>query len=491
MDKSLRNELDQTVLSTDVRGERILSGGCLYRAFSAGDARRYVMPMFESGLVEELNRRELIARTWISGRKLDGYDLVLEHELISPLTLPFEWSFSMLQDAALAFLELVETAGKFGYYLKDSHPYNFVWKEGRPLWVDFGSFEPVSPEFGGFFALSHFVKYFYEPLVMWSRFGSFFGAAMLENRSESTILSTESFWKLVHPSLRLLPDSVLGKSARAVESFRRLAGLRDIGARGKTGAELHGGRVARFWFYRDLSRICRKWEKAVRRIRRPGTRGQWSSYHTGLGEIGENPRFRRILEILQSLRCDTVLELAGNSGAFSLLLAKHGVGRRIICSDYDPQAVDLLYRTLREKEIRSVTPVWLDIMYPGETCAFPGPQCRLRSEAALALAVTHHLILSQNIKLPQLLRMIGEYASRYVLIEFMPLGLYDGGHSTAVPEWYTIDWFRAEFARQYELREVVTLEENRILFVGEVRGDGTGRFGNGGGSCSTPKPRLC
>jgi hypothetical protein len=57
-----------------------------------------------------------------------------------------------------------------------------------------------------------------------------------------------------------------------------------------------------------------------------------------------------------------------------------------------------------------------------------------------------------------------------VLIEFMPLGLFDGTSTPPIPSWYSVDWFRSNFAKQFELLQEETLEENRILFVGRLRG---------------------
>lgn len=468
MAESIRNELNDEMLSIDSRGSRILSDGRLFRAFTAAESRDFVLPIFESGLVDELNSRGLIARTWISDRKIKGYDVVVEHELISPLTLPFEWSFSMLQDAALAFLELVEVSARYGYYLKDAHPYNFVWKNGSPRWVDFGSFERANTEFGDFFSLRLFIKCFYEPLVMWSQFGDFFGAVMMENRSEEARLDTDTFWRLAYPAVRMIPRRLLTWIARQVESFQKLAGIRDIEARRKRRIVLVGGRVLKKLFYRDFSTLCQQWVRRIRRISAPQKQGQWSDYHRALGDVERYPRFCRILEIIESLKCHSTLELAGNSGAFSLMLARHGIGGRIICSDNDAKAVDRLYRTIRAGQVPQVTPVWLDIRYPVTANGFEMPQKRFCSEVVLALAVTHHLILSQKMKLSQLLRMIRSYTTKYVLIEFMPLGLYDGENASPIPEWYTVDWFRMEFSRQFVLMQECVLEENRILFVGKL-----------------------
>ena len=68
---------------------------------------------------------------------------VLEHERIPFISWPYEWTFGMLQDAALLQLSLVERAIGAGLMLKDATPYNVQWRGARPVFVDVGSFEPL------------------------------------------------------------------------------------------------------------------------------------------------------------------------------------------------------------------------------------------------------------------------------------------------------------------------------------------------------------
>lgn len=44
-----------------------------------------------------------------------------------------------------------------------------------------------------------------------------------------------------------------------------------------------------------------------------------------------------------------------------------------------------------------------------------------------------------------------------------------------VPSWYRREWFRENFSRYFNLWLEEQSEENRVLFVGEVRG-AAGRF---------------
>ncbi|HEX2070312.1 MAG TPA: hypothetical protein VHF90_01530, partial [Thermoleophilaceae bacterium] len=66
---------------------------------------------------------------------------VLRHERIPFVSYPYEWTFSMLKEAALLQLDLNLAALEEGMILKDSTPYNVQFKGSKPVFVDVGSFE--------------------------------------------------------------------------------------------------------------------------------------------------------------------------------------------------------------------------------------------------------------------------------------------------------------------------------------------------------------
>ena len=66
---------------------------------------------------------------------------MLRHERIPFVSYPYEWTFSMLKDAALLQLDLLLAALEHDLVLKDSTPYNVQFKGARPVFVDVGSFE--------------------------------------------------------------------------------------------------------------------------------------------------------------------------------------------------------------------------------------------------------------------------------------------------------------------------------------------------------------
>lgn len=70
---------------------------------------------------------------------LEPFVLVFEHELVWPYIYPFEWSLSMLIDAAYMVLHLVKKLDEAGLGLKDGHPYNIAYNKGTFCFIDFGS----------------------------------------------------------------------------------------------------------------------------------------------------------------------------------------------------------------------------------------------------------------------------------------------------------------------------------------------------------------
>uniref|UniRef100_UPI0035AD8064 hypothetical protein n=1 Tax=Acinetobacter sp. TaxID=472 RepID=UPI0035AD8064 len=98
-----------------------------------------VKKLLDSGLIKELTSRGIFPKTEISKKQINGDEFVLQHEKISRVIYPFEWSPEMLRKAALCVLEVNECANKYGYELKDAHPYNILFKYNQPMFVDFGS----------------------------------------------------------------------------------------------------------------------------------------------------------------------------------------------------------------------------------------------------------------------------------------------------------------------------------------------------------------
>lgn len=124
-------------------GDRILRGmsaeaGALYRRiagepfFTEFRDSRKIVPTSEVD-----PRGDAAAAALVEG----GWPIVLEHEPVPFISYPYEWSFSMLRDAALLQLDILEDCLEHGWTLKDASPYNIQWFGAQPAFIDAGSFE--------------------------------------------------------------------------------------------------------------------------------------------------------------------------------------------------------------------------------------------------------------------------------------------------------------------------------------------------------------
>src|SRR2546423_4799386 len=125
---------DSRIFTADGRVLRLLSerGLADWRALSS------------SGLLEELpviGTREVEVE--VPEALHGGVAGVLEHDRIPFVSYPYEWTFSMLRDAALLQLELLRRAIEKSLILKDSTPYNVQFQGAQPVFIDVGSFEQL------------------------------------------------------------------------------------------------------------------------------------------------------------------------------------------------------------------------------------------------------------------------------------------------------------------------------------------------------------
>lgn len=433
-----------------------------------------VEALLSCGLLQELIAKGLLPEVQKTNYVLDGFNLVLEHERIPVVTYPYEWSFSMLKDAAITMLRVNQIAGKYGYQTKDAHGYNILFRGSQPVFIDLGSFIKVQAGDDGWVGYEEFLRFFYYPLQMWSA-GNEFLAQRVFSGAMQPLMPHESFLAYRIPLTRHLNEFKRRRLSRLPLLLERVSNMPKENIKqswpGKKGALLYWFRPLFGLFTRrsDLTTLRRN----VQNMEFDGQESMWGAYHlqSGLlnksGTLHPSPRFKRLAELIDKFGIKTVVELAGNQGAFARYLTESTQVQSVICTDYDANAVDSLYCELGPDQA-AVTPAVLNFMSPvllSETQIAPQ---RMQAEGVVALAVVHHLLLTQRLSIDRILLNICQYASKYVFVEFMPLGLYDGHVKPNVPPWYKLEWFRNACAQYFQIVVEEKLEENRILIVGRL-----------------------
>ncbi len=416
--------------------------------------QKEVCDFLDSPLFSQLQDQKLLVKTWITEDiRLEGFDLILEHERLDLITIPCEWSFDMLKAACLLFLDIYELSTKHGYHLSDGHGFNISFVGISPIYIDLGSFQK-NVHYAG---LNESISLMYHPLRLWSE-GQFLTAHSLLMGMEHNRFSPRVY-------LNDVLSRANGKISTVEITFAQRV-MRKLKLKKHDRKSLITGAI-----YRTINEL----RQSIISFKLVQSQSLWGHYHDMIREENQMDRFHSIIAIIEKENtiC-SVIDLAGNQAYFSTLLTKN-VDRiqRVVSSDCDLEAIHkaALYleeRRSEEKYLNKITPCILNMMYPT-----PLSQLVTTSKADLviAMAVTHHLLLTDNWDIDLIFEQISQYSKGFVLIEFMPVGLWDRVSEVlpAIPDWYTEAWFQEHFMKHYDLLEKQQTERNRILFFGKLK----------------------
>jgi len=423
--------------------------------------------LWASGLLQELQGRSWTPECQLTNYRTESGGRVLEHAVVPFVTYPIEWPFSMLQEAGEHLLRVNALAKSYGYELKDAHGYNVVFAGPRAQFVDVTSFQLRAKGAVGWSAQSQFQSFFVDPLRIWSLSGPFVARRLLLGGESITDFASS---QLLSRGTRNLPLGIVQKLQRWRERLAMLNCLDDDILLAKAGPRLGRllGAIRRrryFPFHLDPEEVL---GKQIRRLQPPSRKTEWSGYHQRLKQCPVTRRMEQVVARVSQLCPETVLDVGCNEGEFAFRFESETGARQVIALDADAQAMDVLYGRAK-REGRRVTPVYSDAMLPLLPVAGISQRVRLRADVVVALAITHHLLLSQRYNIDYVMRRLAEFSRRHLVVEFMPMGLWNGTEAPPVPGWYNVDWFRAAVSRVCTAVEEVKLEENRILFSGTVR----------------------
>lgn len=410
---------------------------------------------FSSGLIKDLENKSLIPKTSVADVSLDGYAMVLCHEKILQSSVIHEWTFDMIKDAALMILDLWEVLLAHGYTVHDPHPWNILFHNNRPVYADISSFVP-SEEIGSF-SIRVFFRQIYQVVEMMSYSVSGARDRILARKNLGIRHNLEFFYGIKKANY------CLRYSGRYTNLFERQGKRRDEDS-----------------IHRVLDTYRNHLNKFVLL-----EKGQWSEY--GKRYIDEfccptdvtRNRFRELIEQIRNYEIHDIIEFGSNNGALALALAlaEEEQINKIIATDCDEFAINDLYCKLKSdvaKEIykKKIFPLWKDFNAEQTGDYMLGARSavsRMKSDAVIACAVTHHWMLTQGMKLDRIIEKLCQYSRRYIFVEFMPLGLYGGGGIPLVPDWYTEKYFRKSLEKRCHILSVKQTDINRILFVCEIK----------------------
>ena len=323
----------------------------------------------------------------------EGWFAAAEHQPVNFVTYPYEWPFSMLKDAALLQLHLLETSARNGWLLKDATSFNVQWNGARPVFIDVPSFEPWEGD-GYWRGYRQFCATFLTPLLLTAHLGIPF-QPLLRSRLEG--IPPEEAARYFY-GLRRFKRGVLSHvwfPAKAESIVRKRE------RRGRPGrpaqTRLRQPRVTTLALLDGLQRL-------IGRLSFGPARSDWSRYAGGHSyddaEFEGKEDFVR--RVVAARRPGLTWDLGCNTGTFSRIAARHS--QTVIAVDADQDAIELLYRAARSEGLRNVIPLVMDLanLSPGQGWAGrerPAFDARRSPDLVLCLALIHHMRVAANIPL--------------------------------------------------------------------------------------------
>jgi hypothetical protein len=362
------------------------------------------------GTTESANGRELLAG-------LDATDAalatppaaVLRHDEIPFVSYPYEWTFGMLRDAALLELDLLLAALDEELVLKDATPYNVQWRGARPVFIDVGSFERLreGEPWAGYRQFCMQVLY---PLLLQAHRDVAF-QPLLRGRLDG-IPPAEA--------ARLL--SGRHRLHRGVLTHVFLHARLERGYEQRTGGEVRG-ELRRARFGAEMIRAnARRLRKLVARLEwKPGA-SAWAAYReTSTYSDEETDRKAEFVRAaVAEARPSLTWDLGANDGLFSRIAAESG--SYVVALDSDHATADGLYRSLREAGEGSILSLVCDLADPSPGLGWRGVERRPlvergRPDLVLCLALVHHLSITANVPLGEVVDWLADLGAPAV-VEF-------------------------------------------------------------------------
>ncbi|MFN2617111.1 MAG: methyltransferase [Thermoleophilaceae bacterium] len=390
------------------------SGDSVYRALSA-DGLEDFEALSRTGLFERFTRDGTLVATELAedaaglpGLLVKETAGVLRHELIPFVSYPYEWTFSMLKDAALLQLDLLLAALDEELVIKDSSPYNVQFRGARAVFVDIGSFERLrqgEPWVG----YRQFCMLYLYPLLLqalkdvrfqpWLR-GSIDGITPAEMRGMLSVRDRFRRGLFTNVFLHARLEQRYGNRAREVKQDVKRAGFNK----------------------QILVANVRKMRKLVTRLRWDPPEGVWTAYGERNTYTDDDARRKDefVREVAGSRDWRLAWDIGANNGRYSRIAAEGA--RQVVAVDADQGPVELLYRELRDQGDERILPLTMNLADPSPGLGWRGLERRAmpergRPELVLALALVHHVAIGANVPVKEFLDWLAGLGSALV-IEF-------------------------------------------------------------------------
>lgn len=408
----MRNSIPLSSSFRDPSGQVFRNAGRLFRQVNKSYAKQYEK-LIDSGLYESLLNAGLIVPHTEADIELalsDDVFKVLAPQEIDFVSYPWEWCFSALKDAALATLKIQMIALDHGMVLKDASAFNIQFYQSRPIFIDTLSFETYR-EGEPWVAYRQFCQHFLAPLYLIC-LCDYRLLKLMRVYIDGIPLDLASS---LLPARSWLKYSVLAHIHLHAKAQGRYA---DIGKGKKDREEVS---VSLFGQRALLDGL----QNCIEKLQWRHSQSEWGDYYqdTNYADSAVASKSQIINACLDQIpERGGLLDLGSNTGIFSQLGVTKGF--QVIAMDVDEVAVELCYLRSRSEAGNCMLPLVQDLSNPTPSVGWSHSERMSLMERGpvkviMALALIHHLAISNNVPLTQCAEFLCQLGE-YLIIEFVP-----------------------------------------------------------------------
>lgn len=341
--------------------------------------------------------------------------LCLEHEVICFPSYPTEWPLEMLCAAAELTLKLCLQSLQNGVGLKDATPFNVLFLGSKPIFVDLLSFETRFPNNPIWLAYGQFVRSFLLPVLLDACIGISCGSTFLKRRDG---IEPEDVYRFLSPLARFTPPFIGNVTIPYILSTLAERPSSKI----YIPKSISNPDQATFILQSLFSRLLRTIKSSSLRKHRSNV---WTTYTESCTytetDIAHKMDF--VMQFLDEFRPARVLDVGCNTGTYSFLAVKYGA--EVVATDLDPEVVGNLWQRAN-KEQADILPLVVNLANP--TPAQGWRNCETLSfleraegyfDAVLMLAVVHHLFVTDQIPLEEIITQASRLTIKWLIIEYV------------------------------------------------------------------------
>jgi len=343
--------------------------------------------------------------------KQDGWSGVLEHETIPFISYPYEWSFSMLKDAAKLHLMILEKALEEGWTLKDATPFNIQFVNARPIFIDIPSLEPR--EDGA-------------PWVGYRQFCStFLTPLMLKAHLDIDHLPLlRSYLDGIPPSEAIKFFNGKARFKKGVLSHIALPAKveNSIQKKERDGVEAKERKPGKHSDAMVIG-LVQSMRRLVSKLKTKDAHTDWSHYdqtHSYV-DVELEKKLAFVEKNVSRQPRHHVWDIGCNTGTFSKIAAPYA--NMVLSLDGDHEAIEQLYQRETLGTTSNILPMVMNLANISPNHGWAGCERqaldhRVKPDVVLALALIHHTRISANIPNVMFLRWLRSLEAE-IIIEFV------------------------------------------------------------------------